>query len=77
MGPWEGNLDTTQFPEEGSVSASAALLGGLVWSSQLVEKQVPEIQERVADQPPLQNAFFASAVQLLSEMPTNTKFIEI
>lgn len=51
-------------------------VGWLVWRSQLSERQVPGIQEWVVNQPPLQNAFFASAVQLLSEMPADTKVTE-
>lgn len=75
-GPQGGNGNTEWLSEEGLISASAALLGWLVWSSQLGERQVPGIQEWVVDQPRLQNAFFASAVQLLSEMPADTKVTE-
>ena len=76
MGPWEGNVDIAQLPEEGPVFASAALLGWLVWSSQLRERQVLGIYEWAAGHSPLQTAFFASAVQLLLEMPADTKVRE-
>lgn len=45
VGPWEGNVDIAQFPEEGRVFASAALLGWLVWTSQLGDRQVLGTQE--------------------------------